>query len=570
MGFITLKSNVFVSRMPDGVILRGIDGPVVFKGRRAHDILHALLKAMDHRLTFGQIVEQFPDAMRPIITGLMDELRSRHLLRDRDEDDPSPDVEQDVNLRNLWNYLADHLPRPGAALLRWQSATCYVAGSAESSLYLVRALAECAARNVMLVDSSITLEQSLVLSQIEGEFPELSVKSQDWVTGESFAPACGGPDSIWFYAIGDNEFSSENCSVSDAWYFGLLSGHLAISLVRGQISSVLPVWRDRVRPALSDGQIGRLSDERISLGAAATAFMALKWHTGIVPAPDGPIVHIVESTAQITSVKVPDPQVIRRMEVSATKDNPKSEVMDLDAKLNATKELFNPVSGILDDDLEIDLTQVPLSVVPLRVYSHDRTLPPTHVLGWGNTVTEARLRAIQRAVRAHIYTVPEISQIAASVSVEWSASESAANALAMASIRSCRDNNRYGQKMSSASLTAPEVYKLFKILSLLSGSQPTIVVKQSMNPASVNVQVQLNGEIVSEVTSSRLDAAAYEALGDACLIAQLPELRQALPAPVAHYPPEPLLSQCLEIDLGYPSLRNHLHCSIISTRESIC
>ena len=65
MGLQTLKSSVFVSQFEGGVVFRGGDTPVVFRGRRAHDLVRVLVGLMERRMTRAAIVAQdleTPDA----------------------------------------------------------------------------------------------------------------------------------------------------------------------------------------------------------------------------------------------------------------------------------------------------------------------------------------------------------------------------------------------------------------------------------------------------------------------------------------------------------------------------
>jgi hypothetical protein len=567
MGWKTLKSSVFVSQFEGGVVFRGGETPVVFRGKRAHDLVRALVSLMERKMTQAAMVAQFPESAQPVARQLLDELEGKHLLRERDEEDPAPETELDFHLRNLWNYLADHLARPGEAFIRWQETRFYLAGPVEASLYAVRALAECAARRIVLLAPDLSPGQSGMLDEIRAEFESLSVEVRSGVAHEASPAANGTSDSIWIYSAGDSEFSSSDSTLSDAWYFGLLSGHLVIAFVDGSLADLVPQWRTRVRPALAGGQTGRLSEQRVALAAAATAFAALNRQTGIEKAAIPYTLRVVELTSQITPITLPDaPTIHSRAEPFHAEQNGFS-APDGDAQIAATHILFDPIGGILKDELEIDLVQVPLSVIPLRVFAHDRNVEPRCVFGWGNTVAEARCRAIQRAIKSHLLTIPAISEHALAVAVEWSADLSDSNALAAATMNELRDAGVEGDPLQIETLAQPGVCKLFKLLSLMTATQPALTVWRSADPPSARVQVILDGKSIGDASAPSVNSAAYEALGDACMAVQLPELsltpqiRQAAPnAPAMN---ETFELHSKQVDLGYPTLRDDLHCAVV-------
>jgi hypothetical protein len=567
MGWKTLKSSVFVSQFEGGVVFRGGETPVVFQGKRAHDLVRVLVSLMERKMTCAAIVAQFPEAAHSVVKQLLDDLEKQHLLRERDEDDPAPKTELGFSFRNLWNYMADHLTRPGEALIRWQETTFYLAGPAEASLYAVRALAECAALRIVLLASDFSAEHAEMLDALRAEFEGLTVEVRSGAASAPHPAVNGTSDSVWIYSAGDNEFSSSDRAPSSAWYFGLLAGHLAIAFVDGSLADLLPQWRTRMCPALAGGQTGRLSEQRIALAAAATAFAAFNYQSGIEKGAHSSTLHIVELTSQITPVTLPDALSIHPWAQPVHAQQNGSSTPDEDAQIAAAHILFDPVGGMLKDELEIDLVQVPLSVIPLRVYTHDRNVEPRCVFGWGNTVTEARRRAIRRAVISHLLTVPAVFEGALAVAVEWSAGLSFSNALAAATMNELHYAGVHGDPLPPEALAEPEVRKLFKLLSLITATQPTLTVWRSANPPSARVEVILGGKSIGDASASSVSAAAYEALGDACMAAQLPELslmpQLPLAAPNTRQTHETCELQCKKVDLGYPALRDYLHCAVV-------
>jgi hypothetical protein len=566
MGWVTLKSSVFVSRFEGGVVFRGGETPVVLRGKRAHDLVRVLAGLMERRLTRTALLAQFPEAVRSIVAQLLDDLATQHLLRDRDEQDPTPESALPKRFNNLWNYLADNLSRPGAALEIWRATVFYLTGSLDASLYAVRALAECAAEHIVLLASSLPRVHAEKLDAMRAEFEGLTIEIH-FNAGTATSRASEAKDAsapVWIYAAGDNEFAETDCSVAHAWYFGLISGHLAVAFIDESMAEDLPRWRSLMRPALAGGKTGRLSEQRVALAAAATAFAAFNRQTGIEKAEIPTTLRIVELTSQITPIELPDrPSIVPEAPSSAAAPSPTIEgsrdVLAAEANI-----LFDPIGGIVEDESGLDLVQVPLSVVPLRVYGYQRTGEPALVLGWGYTVDEARKRAIQRAVRAHLHTVPSISARAQSIAVEWSADLSRANALAWATMEAGKYAEVSGEPLPLESITDPDVRKLCKLLSLLTASQPALTLWRCENPTSARVRVDLNGQPAGDASASSVGAAAYEALGDACLAAQSPEI---VPTPQsilasAFDAQKTEAFQSAQIDLGYPSLRAHLHCAI--------
>lgn len=566
MGWKTLKSSVFVSQFEGGVVFRGGETPVVFRGKRAHDLVRALVSLMERKMTRAAIVAQFPDAAQAVAGKLLDDLEKQNLLRDRDEDDLTPKAELHFRFRNLWNYLADHLTRPGEALVRWQETTFYLVGPLEASLYAVRALAECAALRIVLLASDLSAEHAGILDALRAEFEGVTIEVRSGGANTARADH-GTSDSIWVHSAGDSEFSSSDSDLSYAWYFGLLAGHLVIAFVDGSLADLLPQWRTRMRPAFSGAQTGRLSEQRIALAAAATAFAIFNRQTGIEKVTHPATLRIVELTSQITPVTLPEAPSIHSPAEPVHAEQNGSGAPDGDAQIAAAHILFDPIGGILKDELEIDPVQVPLSIIPLRVYAHDRNAEPICVFGWGNTVAEARRRAVQRAVMLHLLTIPAISDRALAVAVEWSAGLSVSNALAAATMNGLRYAGVDGGPLPPEALTQPEVRKLFKLLSLMTAAQPALTIWRSTDPPSVRVQVMQGGKLIGDASAASISAAAYEALGDACMAVQLPQLslRPQIPlaAPNARHTHETSELQCKQIDLGYPALRDHLHCAVV-------
>jgi hypothetical protein len=575
MGWTTLKSSVFVSQFEDGVVFRGGKAPVIFRGKRARDLVRALVTLMEQKMTCAAMVARFPGAAQPVAERLLDDLEQHHMLRERDEDDPEPLPQAHFRFRNLWNYLADHLTRPGEALIRWQKTAFCLSGSVEASLYTVRALAECAALRIVLVAPGFTEEQASILDRLRAEFEGLMVEVVSTGTTSTPDPTIEETSAlVRIFSAGDNEFSTPDYDVSHAWYFGLLSGHLVTAFLDGSVAGLLPQWSSRMRPALPAGETGRLSEQRVALAAASTAFAAFNRHTGIEWPTDPSTLRIVELTSQITPITLPDAPSIHPVARLVDTEAVGAISPETDAQMAMADILFDPIGGILEDEPEIDAIQVPLSVVPLRVYAHDRSAPPIRVYGWGYSPGEARRRAIQRAVRSHLLTVPVIAECALAVAVEWSAYRSETVALSASTMSRVQAAGIQGEPLPMEMLTQPEVRKLVKLVSLLTSTEPVLTVWRWSEPPCVRVQVKLHGQSIGDACASSVSAAAYEALGDACMTVQLPELSltrktQPVLAKFSKADSTPEL-QIKRIDLGYTALRDHLYCTMIQNGGSSC
>ena len=528
---ISLKSSVFFSRFEDGVVFRGSEAPVVFRGKRAYDLVRALLDRMAGGVTREQLLGGLPDPVRIAADRLIDELQRNALLRERDPDDLAPEADLAGRFGNLWSYLADHHARPGKALAAWRDTHFVIHGDAEAAPYAARALAECAAERVSLIGPAAA--NGAVLDQIRADFPGLELHAD--------RPAHG--PAIAIHAGGGRPFAAAGVTERDCWYFGLLAGHLAAGFIDGPVATVVPAWEARMRPPLDGWEQGRISGQRIALAAAAMAFGAFNRHAGI-GGNGGPDPYLVEPSSQISPL-----QLQRAVTLGGPAAEPISDPDD-QAFEAAILPLFDSVTGIFIDVTD-NLTQVPLLTCALRVYGHDRSDLGV-ALGWGMSLGEARRRAVARGIVAHLRSVPALA--AASIAAARSPGEALA-----ASRAAVLAAGATLAPLALTALTQPEGAKLAKLFGLVTGTAPTLTGWSTEGAACV--AVHHDGRIVARGCAGTLEAAAYQALGDACLAIQLPDTNGLVAESWASPAANPAGPATLA-DAGFATLAGHVYAAV--------
>jgi hypothetical protein len=560
MGLISLKSSVFFSRFDGGVVFRGSEAPVVFRGKRAYDLVRIIFDRMEIGVTRAGLLAQLPEGVRPVAERLLGDLERHGLMRDRAQDDLHPEAALTPGLANLWNYLADHVARPGEAWARWQAQPFELEGEAAALSYALRALAETGARRIRL-RSSVEAHEAICAAH-----PDLAI-----TLCEAFEPSSSGPDAMRIHAGGDRPFVAGASAFSDAWYFGLLAGHLVTAYVPGRLQDALPSWEKGMRPFGQSGETGRLSPQRIALAAAAVAFAGFNRATGIVSEHDWGEPHVVEISGQMTPLPLPGSVRPAPGAVAAEAGIPSpaaaatAEIAS-DPALEAARILFDPVVGILEETDE-DLAQVPLSAVVLRVRGEDRAATLGAAFGWGTTIGEARRRAIQRGVALYLRSLDRTAPYAATLAVEWSAEAGRAQSRAQAAA----EGMRVAEPLPLRALSHPDTYKLAKLLGLFTGIEPAIAAWTAPDVPAARVSVALDGRVVAEACAPDLQEAAYVALGDACLAAQFGRLDEAAAAIAAaadaaspdrsSHPGE-----AVPVDLGFDEIAAWLHGSLVEAR----
>lgn len=540
-GVISLKSSVFFSRFDEGVVFRGSEAPVVFRGKRAWDLVGALLDRMERGTTREQLIGGLPELVRPAADRLIGELERNALLRERQADDLAAESGLAGRFANLWSYLADHHARPGDVLAQWRGTQFVIDGAAEAAPYAARALAECAAERVRLVGSAAA--DGAALDAVRAEFPSLEVEIRPDMT-------VGAHDEIAIYAGGDRPFAPAGVSARDCWYFGLLRGHVAVAYSEGALAAAIPSWEAQMRPPLAGWEQARLSPQRVALAAAAMAFCAFNRHAGLGGEADWSRPHIVEPSSQITPLRLAG-----EVRVGAEAAEP---VPDADATLfeEAIAPLFDAVTGIFEDVTD-DLPQVPLSACRLRVFAQNRSELGA-VLGWGTSLGEARRRAVARGLVTHLRTVPGIGDRAESIAVANTPAEAVAEAeAALAAVAGLH------VALPQSALIDPDAVKLAKLFGLVTGEAPVLTGWSSEEGAAASVAVHLDGSVIGEASGTDLQAAAYRALGDACLAVQLPEISGAAAADSWAAPAAgaPVSNGGILVDPGFPSLAGQLFCA---------
>lgn len=566
MGHVSLKSSVFFSRFAGGVVFRGAETPVIFRGKRAHDLAKALIDRMETGVSKNDLLAQFPDPLRQAAEQLLNDLEEKKLLRIRDADDPSTELTLHKRFLSLWNFLADRSPRPGEALLRWRETKFFIVGPMRAGLYAARSLAECAAIGMVLVVPDEEAVSRTAVEELCAEFPDAGIE----IIPES---ACarqehGKVHSTWIQACGDSEFSACGNELEGAWYFGLLAGHLVNAFVEGRLAEVLPKWRAGMRPALADGQGGRLADQRVALAAAALAFAMFSRNADIENDPVWITPRVVGLDARILPVT---PGVAAKIqpaiEVASLGNGSARMAQNIDPESKAIRALFDPITGILDEG-DADLIQVPLSVVQLKVYAQDRGAQPSIVYGWGKTLQEARLRVIQRGVREHLHTISEIAERKVLPAVEWSKQEAVENALALAG--AAREMSANAEEhWETVVIQRPEGLKLYKLLELLLAARPHVEIARLAAGHGACCRVTAQGEVLAEWCAASVDLALYEALGEACMRVQLADA--GMPVPLVSLPRPghgmaraEVLDRVCWIDLGFPSLATQLFAAAVA------
>jgi hypothetical protein len=561
---IQLRSSVYFARFEEGVVFRGGPAPLIFRGKRAYDLVRAVNAQMERGTTREALLGQVPEQLRPVAAKLLTELKDHNLLRERDPGDVRIENGLPAQLRNMWGYLADHHREPGKAMESWSKLLIGLEGTAEAQLYAVRALAECGARNFVLGPPvsgerpGATFDEAAARSALEAEFDGISIAAG---TGAPGAASSGA--AVRIHAMGGLPFRPESCSYSDAWFFGLVAGHLLFAYVPGPLAEVLPEWQAVMRPAVSGWEGARLAEQRIALAASAVAFGAFKRQLGVAAGTDLSQPHLVGPSELLEPVVMPSPIRITEDAAGAAVPETGESGSGADADTDpaaAAETLFDGVTGILEDD-HSDLVQVPLSISRIHVFGADRQSLGASAFGWGASAALARSLAIRRGVRAHLRALHPNAAVAVADTPE----DSRAEVLASAAI-AVSEAGASWERLETSRLASPDAHKTAKLLALMGGGEAVIEYRRCAGPRAAAVRVTLDGRLIAQEAAANLDYAAYLALGDACAILQVPELEAAAPKPLAAGAgagQDLSEARVRSVDLGYAGLGRHLHCALV-------
>ena len=521
MGRISLKCGVFVSRFDGGVVFRGGDAPVIFRGKRAHDLVRVLMERMERGASSEDVLAAVPQPIRAMTAQLLADLQRNGLLRTRGADDPRVELALRKEFLGLWNFLADRSARPGVALQRWRETAFVIVGPLRAGLYVARSLAECAATKISLVVPECEMASQSAVRELRRAFPESTFEVVPESSGPRQIP--NAPDTVWIRACGDSEYSTSGPDIENAWYCGLLVGHLVNAFVEGRVSEVLPRWQATMRPAVGEG--GQLAEQRTALAAAALAFGIFCRSVGIEDGSNWSAPRIVALDARITTVAPATlPEILPVSSVVHTAEVP-AAVADIDPESPEVRSLFDPITGIFEQT-DTNIAQVPLSIVQLKTYTHNRRAKPRDVYGWGMNVREAQLRAIQEGMVTFLNN-SDICERELLPVVEWSRKDALDSARALAGL-SCEPAGIH-HSWVAAEIKSPETLKLYKLLELVVFAEPQVEIARRTAGHGVRIRVSLDGEVLAERFGANEEKALYEALGEACMRIQLRDSGVSLP-----------------------------------------
>lgn len=474
---ISLKSNVFWSRLDGGVVLRGQDAPVLMRGRKAHELVRAIVAMMARGASRATLLAQLPEPVRPAADRLIDDLAARGLLRERAPDDPRPEVDLPAHLLGLWNHVADHVATPGRAWTRWRALTAVIDGDPALIGHALQAVAETGIRRAVLADPALA-------ARFRADYPELIGEAPtDDAAGRLRIQAGGAPGA----GAGDD---------SAGWFFGPLGGHLIAGFVAAPFAARLGDWAAVVQP--HPAAEARLPEQSFGVAAAVVAFGAFCTETGIPSAPAW------QAPRRIDAAGRPTPIVLRRPPRIGTA--PAAEAEAEDAPDDALAPLLDPVAGLFAD-VGGALPQVPLSVIALAPLAAPAA-PGSRVFGWGLSLDEARRRAVRAGIAAFLAGRPDYA--GAAIAVEDSAEAAAAVARGLAA------NDEPDWAPLPLAALPPEAFKLARLHELLTGAPPALMRCAPADGGYAKVRAA-----AVEACAPTVAEAAYRACGEACLAIQL-------------------------------------------------
>lgn len=524
---LALKSGVFFGRSEDGAIFRGGGAPVVLRGRKAYELARALLNGLEQGMPVPALLGQLPETVRPVAARLIQDLETNDLLSRREAGDADWEGALDPRFANLWTFIADNCERPGDAMRRWQDTRFSVSGDAVAAGFVVRALAETAARHIVLNGKAAAVD-ARVTAAFEQEFPELSLTREPDDHYDSVRAA-----EIAIHAAGDAEHSGDAPEREGLWYLGRIAGHLAVAHIAETPTPVLARWADALRPPSSELIAAHIPDQRIALAAAGLAFAALGRQAGLDVALASDRPYVIEPNANFRPIepappvrlvdRTDDPRNFTVGEARTKSPAPSFAAPEDDEAAAAAVErdevLFHPLTGILEQ-IDEDVPQIPLSVTRVEVRSaRDRSLLGS-VRGWGLTAPEARERAIARALLLYASSAPVFDGVNGTIGVAADVERARANAEA-ASAGSTIRLRLVSDDESVPEFAEPEVHKLRRLLTMISDEPIAIELGRSDSAPCVCVRVSAGGTVLAEARAPGGVEALCEALGEACVASVL-------------------------------------------------
>ena len=563
---LSLKSTVFHSQFEGGIVFRGGKSPVIFRGKQAYEFVQLLLRSMGAGRSMNDLLSRLPVQTHQATTQLLEELAMQGCLRQRDQDDLGLEHTLPGHLTELWNYLTDNHVQPGRCMSAWQKTIFYIEGTRHGAACAVKALLQCGASQFALAkDLRPTLAE-----QIGSVGKGIGTESARFELIELPREHQGASEQVIRIFAGDTKEAGRpvHCTTR-AWYFGLLAGHLALAYV-SDLSFLLQHWQTVMRRSRASEDGGEISGTRLAYAASIMSFAIFNTHANITQEVDwSRSLFLVDPSWKLVRVPAPDALTIRQARpedatsMTARQNTPEA----LLNRIESSALLFDPIVGFLEDQ-DLDLVQVPLSVVSLRIYSCDRQRAIGTVTGWGLSSNEARVRAIERGIRQHLLSHLSGSRNLSALAVGWTESQSAADALAL-SAANMQDASVSMRDMQFWEITDPNAGRLLKILQFLADSLD-LSCWTSQNPPAARVQVKSQSQTIGDAVKPDLQAAAYEALGNACLQMQLESsiVTEAGTANSFKQRSNELQEQTLEtVDLGFPPLRDLLFCTLASVEE---
>jgi len=510
---LSFKSGIFYSGFDEGIVLRGGPNPLVIRGRRAYQLVEVLGAHMTAGRTAGEIVAAFPAPVQPTVIRVLADMRDHDLVRTRDAGDTDPDSALVAEFADLWNFIADHTPTPGAVFDAWRQTVFHLWGAGEARALVARALAECAAEHIVFMD------------------------------GNEAAPT-GAVPAVTIICMGDDTGPLPDTGAGPAWYFGPTAGHLLVARLAGDATATLSRWHSRLKPDRLHGVAAAVPPSRVALGAAALAFHVFKAAVGAPGALAPGSAQIVTPAAQLTDITPPVDAAVQ----ADTAHIPATGEPDD----NVLAPLFDPVTGIFEE-CEDGTPQVPLSVVRLEV-THEPGRARSVVTGWGLSRQDAMMRAVCLGLDVYLRHAPSLGGRFCGFEVGYSMSRCRADAQARLIAAAATPAFR---PVALDTIEDAQAYKLFKLLGLHEGAAPQVELWSAGddNPAAV---ARVTGAFGHVFEACRADEgqALKEALGRACLHAQLSRCGLTPDGPAAHVGVRDGQT-CVAIDSGF---RIPLHC----------
>lgn len=419
-----LRSYVFFSEVDEGVYFNGgSEKSFILPGQGLYPVVSKLISAMDGSRTVEQLVEALPEKVTPVFLHLHTQLDSRGLLANNStaHEVLSPDIR--ARYEDVLSYLRDVTNDHEEIFNRWRETSVAVIGNGFSTKSCLRALAGLGVGSVVSAleqNDDRPTESEIMSAILEHESADEDFVFESYPSAKAMIEADADVDVAVLVSDSLYDLSHADEALS---HFTDRDIPVHIAGVIGGEGFVVPNVRHRRHELMEIVERRRAGDDPASqqtITSCSVIGNLIAYELLRVVANTSRIFNIPNDAAERWCLHISaGPEITLRplfsvpdRESVSLRTETEAPVADADTGetveeiAEQTREgmeaLFDPMLGILSNDIAEDLAQLPLAQEAFAVHfprSYGRS--DAIATGYGFSPSEAYLRALYRALATY-------------------------------------------------------------------------------------------------------------------------------------------------------------------------